>query len=216
MGFFSAKSFAAAMIAFYIALSIDLDRPYWCIGTVYIVSQPLAGAMRAKGIYRMCGTLVGAVAAIAMVPNLADAPVVLVAALCLWLGVCLYFSLCDRTPRSYVFMLAGYTAAIIGFPSVDQPDQIFTIALTRGRGDRPGHCLRNRDRLHRLSPVRWRRCWTPVWATISPPRVAGRSRRSPARVRRRPESRGRPWPPPPRNSTRSPPTSPTTPLGNMQ
>ncbi|MEJ1976295.1 MAG: FUSC family protein [Acetobacteraceae bacterium] len=128
---FSAKSFAAAMIAFYIALSIDLDRPYWCIATVYIVSQPLAGAMRSKGVYRMCGTLVGATAAVAMVPNLADAPVLLTAALCLWLGVCLYFSLCDRSPRSYVFMLAGYTSSIIGFPSVDQPAQIITVALAR-------------------------------------------------------------------------------------
>ncbi len=128
---FSLKTFAAAMAAFYIALSIDLDRPYWSIATVYIVSQPLSGAMRSKGVYRLCGTLLGASAAIVMVPNLVDAPVLLSAALALWLGVCLYFSLCDRTPRSYVFMLAGYTAAIIGFPSVDQPDLIFETAGAR-------------------------------------------------------------------------------------
>jgi uncharacterized membrane protein YccC len=33
----------------------------------------------------------------------------------------LTLSLLDRTPRGYVFMLAGYTAAIIGFPSVNAP-----------------------------------------------------------------------------------------------
>ncbi len=71
---FSMKTFAAAMIAFYIALSLDLDRPYWAIATVYIVSQPLSGAMRSKGAYRISGTLLGASAAIAMVPNLVDAP----------------------------------------------------------------------------------------------------------------------------------------------
>lgn len=128
---FSMKTFAAAMIAFYVALSIDLDRPYWSIATVYIVSQPLSGALRSKGVYRIFGTLLGAAAAIVMVPNLVDAPVLLSAALALWLGICLYFSLLDRTPRSYVFMLAGYTAAIIGFPSVEQPEQIMETAGAR-------------------------------------------------------------------------------------
>jgi uncharacterized membrane protein YccC len=128
---FSAKAFAAAMLAFYIALAADLDHPYWCIATVYVVAQPLAGAMRAKGIYRLCGTVVGAVAAIILVPNLVDAPVLLVGALCLWLGLCLYLALCDRTPRAYLYMLAGYTAAVIGFPAVDQPDLIFVVAWAR-------------------------------------------------------------------------------------
>lgn len=128
---FSLKTFAAAMIAFYIALSVDLDRPYWSIATVYIVSQPLSGAMRSKGVYRIGGTLLGAAAAIVMVPGLVDAPVLLTAALALWVGICLYFSLCDRTPRSYLFMLAGYTAAIIGFPSVDQPGLVFQTAGAR-------------------------------------------------------------------------------------
>jgi uncharacterized membrane protein YccC len=36
-------------------------------------------------------------------------------ALACWVGLCLYVSLLDRTPRSYVFMLAGYTAGLIGF-----------------------------------------------------------------------------------------------------
>lgn len=128
---FSVRTFVAAMIAFHIALSVDLDRPYWSIATVYIVSQPLSGAMRSKGVYRIAGTLLGAAAAIVMVPGLVDAPVLLSAALALWVGLCLYFSLCDRTPRSYVFMLAGYTAAIIGFPSVDQPGLVFQTAATR-------------------------------------------------------------------------------------
>src|SRR5262249_17804332 len=35
------------------------------------------------------------------------------------------------TPRSYVFLLAGYTASIIGFPSVLTPGNIFNTALLR-------------------------------------------------------------------------------------
>ncbi|WP_341473465.1 FUSC family protein [Serratia marcescens] len=33
--------------------------------------------------------------------------------LSLWVGFALYVSLLDRTPRSYAFMLAGYSTAMI-------------------------------------------------------------------------------------------------------
>jgi hypothetical protein len=49
----------------------------------------------------------------------------------LWVGLCLYFSLLDRTPRSYVLMLAGYTAALVSFPAVADPGTIFDTAVAR-------------------------------------------------------------------------------------
>lgn len=128
---FAVKTFAAAMLALYIAISIGLDRPYWAMATVYIVSQPLIGSLRSKAIFRLIGTAIGAAATIVLVPNLVDAPELLSAALALWTGGCLYLALLDRTPRSYVFMLAGYTAALIGFPAVATPGAIWDIALAR-------------------------------------------------------------------------------------
>ena len=41
---FSARSFAAAALALYVAFSLDLSRPYWAVATVYITTQPFAGA----------------------------------------------------------------------------------------------------------------------------------------------------------------------------
>ncbi|MBN8848382.1 MAG: FUSC family protein [Sphingomonas sp.] len=128
---FSAKCFIGAMLAYWIALRIGLTRPYWAVATAYIVAQPLAGAAVSKAVFRLGGTLLGAVAAVVLVPNLVNAPELLTLALALWLGLCLYVSLQDRTPRSYVFLLAGYTASIIGFPSVEAPGAIFTTALLR-------------------------------------------------------------------------------------
>ncbi len=128
---FSFKTFAASMLALWIALRIGLDRPYWAMASAYIVAQPLAGAMRSKAIYRFIGTIIGGIATLALVPNLVDAPVLLVAALSLWVGVCIYFAVLDRTPRSYVFLLAGYGAALMGFPSVDAPDAIWGVVLAR-------------------------------------------------------------------------------------
>jgi uncharacterized membrane protein YccC len=128
---YSVKTFAAAMLALYVAMAIGLDRPYWAMATVYIVSQPLIGAMRSKAAFRLIGTVAGAAVTVVLVPNLVDAPELLSVALALWVGGCLYLALLDRTPRSYLFMLAGYTAALIGFPAVNTPDQIWDIALTR-------------------------------------------------------------------------------------
>ncbi|SDS83308.1 FUSC family protein [Bradyrhizobium canariense] len=128
---FSLKTFAAAVLALVIALGMDLPRPYWAMATVYITSQPLAGATSSKAFYRVIGTLLGASATVAMVPNLVNAPELLCLLMALWLGVCLYLSLIDGTPRSYIFMLAGYTVALIGFPVVSDPASIFDTALAR-------------------------------------------------------------------------------------
>lgn len=128
---FAAKTFLAAILALLVALWLDLPRPYWALGSVYIASQPLAGATRSKAFYRALGTMAGAGAAVAMVPNLVNAPLLLILTMAAWSGLCLYFSLLDRTPRAYAFMLAGYTASIVGLPAVDAPDTIFDIALSR-------------------------------------------------------------------------------------
>ena len=128
---FSLKTFAAAMLALVIALGMDLPRPYWAMATVYVTSQPLAGATNSKAFYRLLGTVIGASATVAIVPNFVAAPELLCLVIALWVGVCLYLSLLDGTPRGYVFMLAGYTVAFIGFPEVSEPASIFDTAVAR-------------------------------------------------------------------------------------
>ena len=128
---FSLKAYAAAMLATYLALSIGLQRPYWAFLTSYIVAQPLAGAVVSKALFRVVGTFTGALAAVLMVPALDNAPELLTLAIGLWLGLCVFVSLLDRTPRAYMFVLAGYSAILIALPSVDAPETIFTVAALR-------------------------------------------------------------------------------------
>lgn len=128
---FSLNSFAAAMLALYVALALGLPRPYWAMTTAYIVSQPLSGAVRSKAVYRIVGTVLGGAATVALVPNLVNSPLLLSLAMALWVSGCLVVSLLDRTPRSYLLMLAGYTAALIGFPSVNQAGAVFDLATSR-------------------------------------------------------------------------------------
>jgi uncharacterized membrane protein YccC len=128
---FSVNCYVATMLTMFIAFSLDLKSPGWAMTTVYLTSQPLSGAMRAKAVYRAIGTLVGAAAMVAIVPNLVDAPELTTLAIMLWVALCVFVSLLDRTPRSYMFVLSGYTAALIGFPSVLAPDTVFDTAVAR-------------------------------------------------------------------------------------
>jgi len=128
---FSGKAFAAAMLALYIALMFDLSRPYWAVSAVYIVSNPFAGATKSKALYRVLGTLLGAAAAVIFVPLFVNAPELLSLVVALWTGTLLFISMLDRSARSYVFMLAGYTLPLIALPSVSDPGAIFDVALAR-------------------------------------------------------------------------------------
>ncbi|HEY0121861.1 MAG TPA: FUSC family protein [Rhizobium sp.] len=128
---FSAKAFLAAMLALFIALSLDLPRPYWAMAAVYVVANPLAGATSSKALYRALGTIIGAVASVIFVPLFVDAPELLSIVIALWTGTLLFMSMLDRTSRSYVFMLAGYSLPLIALPTLGSPETIFDVALAR-------------------------------------------------------------------------------------
>lgn len=128
---FSLKTFLAAVAALYIGLAGGLSRPYWAMATVYIVTQPMLGPTRAKGVYRILGTLLAGAATLWMLPHLVETPLLLSAAMSLWLSACLYIALLNRGPRGYAFLLAGYTTAFIGFPAVTSPETIFDTVVAR-------------------------------------------------------------------------------------
>ena len=128
---FSIKTYLASITALYIGLAGNLSRPYWAMATVYIVSQPLLGPTRAKGVYRILGTLLAGAATLLMLPHLVETPLLLSAAMSLWLAGCLFLALLNRGPRGYAFLLAGYTTAFIGFPAVTSPDTIFDTVVAR-------------------------------------------------------------------------------------
>ncbi len=128
---FSVKAFAAAMLAFWIACALNLPHPMWAIFTVYVVMQPISGAVRSRAVYRMIGTLAGLAVAVFLTALLANLPGALflsigLAALLGFLG-----AMIDQTPRGYTYLLAGITAALIGLPDALDPLSGFTTAIAR-------------------------------------------------------------------------------------
>ena len=129
--FYGVRTFAASMIALYIALLMQMPRPYWAMATVYIVSSPFLGPTSSKALYRAAGTFLGAAAAVLFVPMFVQSPYVLVVVIALWTGILLFMSLHLRTANSYALMLAGYTLPLIALPVVDNPLAVWDVAEAR-------------------------------------------------------------------------------------
>lgn len=130
---FACKTFVAGMLALFISFELDLINPMWSIGTVMIIANPYSGMVSSKCVYRLVGTFAGAIIALFLTPHFINTPWLFTIILSLWVGFALYVSLLDRTPRSYVFMLAGYSTAMIVYNAITYIDtyNIFDIAVAR-------------------------------------------------------------------------------------
>ncbi|WP_321932156.1 FUSC family protein [Paraburkholderia guartelaensis] len=128
---FAVRTTVASLIALYIAFRMNLDDPKWAAMTVWIVAQNSRGMTLSKSQYRILGTAIGAVAALALVALFAQTPELFVLALASWIGVCTGVATALRNFRAYAGVLAGYTAAIIALDAVSAPLHAFDIAAAR-------------------------------------------------------------------------------------
>ncbi|MEK6348031.1 MAG: FUSC family protein [Burkholderia sp.] len=125
------KALTAAFLAIGVSMVLDLPAPKTALTTVFIVMQPQSGAVLAKSFYRLMGTFVGLAATLTFVALFPQQPWLFLGAVSLWVAICNAGAARNRNFRSYGFLLAGYTAALIGLPASQQPDTAFMTALTR-------------------------------------------------------------------------------------
>jgi uncharacterized membrane protein YccC len=128
---FAVKTFAASLLALYIAFWAGLDDPRWSFLTVFVVSQPDSGLVLAKSFYRILGTIAGVLVTIALVFGLAQYGELFVAALAVWICLCNFAARAVRNFASYGFQLAGYTVAIIGIPAALDPSGAYPLLVAR-------------------------------------------------------------------------------------
>ena len=128
---FVAKCMAAAFTALWLAFRLGLDSPNTAMTTTFILALPSSGMVLEKAFYRLLGTVVGCSAALLFVALFPQQAPLLFLALALWAGVCTCGAAMYRNQQSYSFVLAGYTACMIGIPSLDHPTTVFSLAVTR-------------------------------------------------------------------------------------
>ncbi|UYG06713.1 FUSC family protein [Halomonas sp. M4R1S46] len=129
---FAVKATLAMLLALYVALWCDLERPYWAlISAAFLQIRPMSGMVIEKGLSQLTGTLVGCGAGIAIMALFAQAPVPALASLTLWIMICTYGSSLLRNNASYGCIMGGVTAMLIVVIGASQPDGIFAVAVAR-------------------------------------------------------------------------------------
>lgn len=128
---FVAKAAFAVLLTGWLAMRFDLEQPGTAMLTAAIVIHPQSGMVLAKSFYRALGTLAGSLAALALFAAFPQQRVLFMASLALWIGLCVGGASLYRNFKSYGFVLAGYTAAIVALPAVNQPQNVFDGAVMR-------------------------------------------------------------------------------------
>jgi uncharacterized membrane protein YccC len=125
------RLWASVCLALFVAFRLELENPSWAATSAAIMCQPSLGASLRKGGFRLIGTLIGAVAIVAMTAAFPQSRIGFLAALALWLGVCGFMAAILRNFAGYAAALAGYTAAIVFADATGDPGSTFILAVTR-------------------------------------------------------------------------------------
>ncbi|KAB0498666.1 FUSC family protein [Pseudomonas vancouverensis] len=125
------KVLIAAFLTLWLAMRLELPQPRTAMITVFIVMQPQSGQVFAKSFYRFLGTLAGSSVMVALIALFAQNTELFLGALAIWVGICTAGAARCRNFRAYGFVLAGYTAAMVGLPALAHPEGAFMAAVWR-------------------------------------------------------------------------------------
>lgn len=135
---FAIKGVIAMAISLYIAMFLNLDRPYWAlVSAVFLQIRPESGLVIEKGICQIVGTLVGGIVGITILQWFMPYPEMAIGCLALWLGINSGMgAMVRRTNFIYLFAMAGITACLIVLlvmvsPSTASSETIFAVAQAR-------------------------------------------------------------------------------------
>jgi len=125
------KTTVAVLLALGVSLRLEFGQPVTAMVTVYIIMPPQTGLVLTKSFYRICGTLAGTLASLALLGLFAQERALFLLGLSVWIGLCTAGAALYRNFKSYGFTLAGYSAAMISLPLVMQPAGFFDFAVNR-------------------------------------------------------------------------------------
>lgn len=129
---FALRNTAAALLALGIAMWMELDSPAWAPMTVWAVAQVSRGESLSKARWRLIGTILGVLGAMALIIAFPQQPWLFFPAIALWTGLCSGAATFVSNFRAYAMVLAGYTCAIVGIDAALHPMETFFIAVSRG------------------------------------------------------------------------------------
>src|SRR3981081_4698089 len=121
----------ALTVSYYIAFILELNSAAGAGTGLLILVGPTQGMVLSKAIYRIAGTLFGAVFAIIVTSLFSQDRTMLIAVFSVYMGCLVAIATLLRDFRAYGCILAGYTVALISIADVDAPTAAFTAMVDR-------------------------------------------------------------------------------------
>ncbi|WP_054076165.1 FUSC family protein [Comamonas testosteroni] len=119
-----------ALIAFVVAAFLEIPHPYWAAMPVWAMSQPTRGLLLERGLFRLLGTVVGAIVGFGILH--AQLPFYFASAvLALWVALMTAAIPLLRGAHGYAPLLAAMTAGIVVIPGLFEPVNAWTLAMSR-------------------------------------------------------------------------------------
>src|ERR1700719_3793485 len=121
----------ALAVSYYIAFALELNSAASAGTGLLILVGPTQGMVLSKAVYRVAGTLFGALAAIILTSLFPQDRTMLIAVFAVYMACLVAIATLLRDFRAYGCILAGYTVALISIAEIDVPTATFTAMLDR-------------------------------------------------------------------------------------
>src|ERR1700736_4548068 len=121
----------ALAVSYYVAFALELNSAASAGTGLLILVGPTQGMVLSKAIYRIVGTLFGAIVAIILTSLFPQDRTMLIAVFSVYMACLVAIATLLRDFRAYGCVLAGYTVALISIADVDAPTATFTGMLDR-------------------------------------------------------------------------------------
>src|SRR6476661_6590683 len=129
---FALRTWAAMVLALYVAFWLQLESASSAAVTVGILSLQTRGQAYQKAIYRILATIIGVIASLVLAGLFPQSRVLFMIGFAGWLGLCVYVAGIFEGNRAYGAVLSGYTVAIVAVTQIDSPQNIFLNGVNRG------------------------------------------------------------------------------------
>ena len=110
---FGVRMWVSVCLSLWVAFTLELSEPSWAATTAALVCQPVLGASLRKSMFRMIGTVIGAIAIVVLAALFRQDPVSFLVGLTFWCAASGFVATLLTNFAAYAAALAGYTAAII-------------------------------------------------------------------------------------------------------
>jgi uncharacterized membrane protein YccC len=129
---FAVRIWTAVVLALCAAFWLQLEAPSTAALTVAILALPTRGQVLEKAAFRLVATIIGVTASIVIAGVFSQARDLLLGAIAVWMGLCVYAAGLLDGSRAYAAVLSGYTVAFVVVQQMDTPQHIFESSVARG------------------------------------------------------------------------------------